>query len=88
MTKAHVDSVMVLGEAFCPQPDGAPFDFGQQTITDRVRENIGLMLNERLAPPPEETYSLHRKLSGVYLLCAKLKAKVPCAQLFEEIMGH
>lgn len=88
MTKAHVDSVMVLGEAFCPQPDDAPFDFGNQTITDRVRDNIGLMLHERLAPPPEETYSLHRKLSGVYLLCAKLKATVPCARLFKEIVGH
>lgn len=88
MTNAHVDSVMVLGEAFAPTADGKPFDFSNQTITDRVKENIGLMLSERLAPPPEETYSLHRKLSGVFLLCAKLGAAVPCEKLFKEIVGY
>lgn len=88
MVDAHVDSVIALGEAFRPQPNGKPFDFSNQTITDRVREKIGLMLNERLTPPPEETYSLHRKLSGVFLLCAKLKATVPCEQLFKDIVGY
>lgn len=88
MVEAHVNSIMVLGEAFTPNKNGEAFDFKNQTITDRVRDNIGFMLNERLTPPPEETYSLHRKLSGVFLLCAKLQATVPCADLFEEIIGH
>lgn len=88
MVEAHVNSIMVLGEAFAPRKNNEPFDFKNQTITDRVRDNIGLMLNERLTPPPEETYSLHRKLSGVYLLCAKLQATVPCADLFEKIVGR
>ncbi|CAI5757651.1 unnamed protein product [Candida verbasci] len=89
MIKAHVDSVMCLGEAFSPiNNNGQPFSFKKQTITDRVRGNIGLMLNERLTPPPEETYSLHRKLSGVFLLCARLNATVPCEELFREIIGY
>ena len=89
MTKAHVDSIMCLGEAFSPiDNNGEPFNFKKQTITDRVRGNIGLMLNERLSPPPEETYSLHRKLSGVFLLCARLNATVPCEDLFREIIGY
>lgn len=88
MKKAHIESVMVLGEAFSPDNNkGKPFNFKDQTITDRVRGNIGLMLNERLTPPPEETYSLHRKLSGVFLLCARLNATVPCEQLFNDIIG-
>ncbi|EME43342.1 hypothetical protein DOTSEDRAFT_72680 [Dothistroma septosporum NZE10] len=81
MLKAHVDSIMVLAEPFV---ESAPevYDFEDQTITDRVRTNIGLMLRERLAPPPEETYSLHRKLSGAFLLCARLKSKVPAREMF------
>lgn len=89
MTEAHVDSILVLGEAFSPVDNkGKPFNFKDQTITDRVRGNVGIMLSERLTPPPEETYSLHRKLSGVFLLCARLGATVPCEDLFKEIIGH
>lgn len=88
MVDCHVDSVMVLGECFSPIDNkGKPFKFAEQTITDRVRGNISVMLNERLTPPPEETYSLHRKLSGVFLLCARLNAEVPCEELFGEIIG-
>ncbi|QPG76646.1 hypothetical protein FOA43_004038 [Brettanomyces nanus] len=88
MTSAHVDSMMVLGEPFCAQENGNKcYDFSHQTVTDRVRANIGLMLKERLTPPPEETYSLHRKLSGAYLLCARMNAVIPCQRLFEEVIG-
>ncbi|KAH3665951.1 hypothetical protein OGAPHI_004140 [Ogataea philodendri] len=88
MTNAHVESILALGEPFSPlENHGKPYDFTGQTLTDRVRGNIKLMLNERLTPPPEETYSLHRKLSGAYLLCARMKAVVPCEQIFQEVVG-
>lgn len=83
MVKAHVESIMALSEPF--NSEGL-YDFSKQNVTDRVRSKIGLMLNERLTPPPEETYSLHRKFSGVFLLCARLKAQVPCGDLFREIV--
>ncbi|EMC97186.1 hypothetical protein BAUCODRAFT_23549 [Baudoinia panamericana UAMH 10762] len=83
MLKAHVDSILTLAEPFV---ESAPdvYDFEDQTITDRVRANIGLMLRERLSPPPEETYSLHRKLSGAFLLCARLQSKVKAKAMFEQ----
>ncbi|RMY58328.1 hypothetical protein D0863_12301 [Hortaea werneckii] len=81
MLQAHVDSIMTLAEPFVGTAPEV-YDFENQTITDRVRANIGLMLNERLAPPPEETYSLHRKLSGAFLLCARLKSKVHAREMF------
>ena len=83
MANAHINSVLTLAEPFT---DDAPevYDFRDQTITDRVRSFIPTMLRERLAPPPEETYSLHRKLSGAFLLLAKLGSRVPCKGIFEE----
>ncbi|KAF9881329.1 molecular chaperone [Colletotrichum karsti] len=83
MVDAHVKSVLTLAEPFL---GSAPevYDFHDQTITERVKALIPVMLRERLAPPPEETYSLHRKLSGAFLLCARLGSKVRCREMFEE----
>ncbi|KAF4996799.1 hypothetical protein FGRMN_4275 [Fusarium graminum] len=86
MVDAHTKSVLTLAEPFLANaPD--VYDFKDQTITERVKALIPVMLHERLAPPPEETYSLHRKLSGAFLLCAKLGSKVPCKAMFEEALA-
>lgn len=82
MEKAHVDAVMILGEAFA---EDKPFDFGKQSTAARIHTLIPVMLKHRLTPPPEETYSLHRKLSGCFLLCAKLGARISCKPLFDEV---
>ena len=86
MQSAHIDSIMTLAEPFT---ESAPsvYDFSDQTITERVKDLIPLMIRERLAPPPEETYSLHRKLSGAFLLCARLGSRVKCKELFEKAVA-
>ena len=86
MINAHIDSVFTLAEPFRSDSPEV-YDFKDQTITDRVRGLIPVMLRERLAPPPEETYSLHRKLSGAFLLCARLGSKVRCREMFENAMN-
>ena len=86
MLNAHVNSVLTLAEPFM---ETAPevYDFRDQTITDRVRGFIPVMVRERLAPPPEETYSLHRKLSGAFLLCARLGSRVRCREMFAKAIA-
>jgi len=81
MLEAHISSVLTLAEPFL-ESSPEVYDFKDQTITERVKSLIPLMIKERLAPPPEETYSLHRKLSGAFLLCAKLGSQVRCRELF------
>jgi predicted unusual protein kinase regulating ubiquinone biosynthesis (AarF/ABC1/UbiB family) len=84
MQDAHVDSMIALGEPFRPDAPN-PYPFAEQTITARVRKQIPLMLKERLTPPPAPTYSLNRKLSGAFLLCARLKANVECRTMLQDV---
>lgn len=83
MENAHVDAVMVLGEVF--QRSSEPFDFGSQDMTRRIQLLVPTMVKHRLCPPPEEIYSLHRKLSGVFLLLAKLGVKMECKSMFQKV---
>ncbi|KAK7103810.1 atypical kinase COQ8B, mitochondrial-like [Littorina saxatilis] len=85
MEDAHCEAVMILGEAF-GQP--GKFDFGVQSTTKKIQTLIPVMLKHRLAPPPEETYSLHRKMSGAFLLCVKLGSRVNCKGMFDDIWNN
>ncbi|TIC20693.1 ABC1-domain-containing protein [Wallemia mellicola] len=82
MINAHIASMLALGEPF-RQPTA--YSFKNQTITDRVKEQIPTMLKHRLTPPPKETYSLNRKLSGAFLLCSRLGSTVSCRDIWEEV---
>ncbi|KXJ71015.1 hypothetical protein RP20_CCG021772 [Aedes albopictus] len=85
MENAHIDAVLILGEVF--SVDGE-FEFGRQSTTKKIAALVPVMVAHRLCPPPEEIYSLHRKLSGVFLLCARLNAKVDCKPLFQEVQQN
>jgi aarF domain-containing kinase len=85
MEEAHIDATLIVGEPF--HTDGV-FDFGKQRTTRQISEIVPVMLKHRLTPPPEETYSLHRKLSGAFLICAKLKSQINCKKLFDDVYAN
>lgn len=82
MIEAHVNSVLILGKVF--EYDDV-YDFGAQDISLHIHKTVPVMIENRLIPPPDEIYSLHRKLSGVFMLLVKLKAKVNCRELFNTV---
>jgi aarF domain-containing kinase len=85
MLDAHVAAAMAVGRPFGREGGpgkGGLFDFGGgAALTADVRDAGGTMLSHRLVPPPEEAYSLHRRLSGAFLACIKLGARVPAREL-------
>ncbi|KAM3358234.1 protein ABC transporter 1, mitochondrial [Capsicum galapagoense] len=82
MTETHVQAGLVVGLPFS-KPGG--YDFRANNITQSISNLGATMLRHRLTPPPEEAYSLHRKLSGAFLACIKLGAVVPCRELLLEV---
>ncbi|WP_372943724.1 ABC1 kinase family protein [Shewanella sp.] len=65
------------------------YDFGQSTLAKRITEAgkaMSTQQNEWHTPPTDAIF-IHRKLAGMYLLAAKLKAKVNVGELFSKYRG-
>jgi aarF domain-containing kinase len=82
MMRAHMAAGMVVGEPFCTHE---PFDFHASELTKRLAQHTETFMHGRLTPPPQEAYSLHRKLAGAFLMCIKLRAVVPCRDVLEAV---
>ncbi|KAJ8565792.1 hypothetical protein K7X08_008368 [Anisodus acutangulus] len=82
MMETHVQAGFVVGLPFSKP---GSYDFRANNITQSISNLGATMLKHRLTPPPEEAYSLHRKLSGAFLACIKLGAVVPCRDLLLEV---
>jgi len=87
MLESQYKTVKALGEPF-RESSRQPYDFSQQTVTDRVRAEIPTMVRLRLKPPPIETYSLNRKLSGMFLLCNRLGSHIDCHAILDHLLHH
>ncbi|KAH9461440.1 hypothetical protein MJO28_009319 [Puccinia striiformis f. sp. tritici] len=87
MLDSQYKTVKALGEPF-RRTSQQPYDFSQQTVTDRVRSEIPTIVRLRLTPPPIETYSLNRKLSGMFLLCNRLGSKIDCHTILDNLMSQ
>ena len=71
--------------AMTPLRQDTPFDFGQSDLLERLRK-MGLAIgNDRdLAHvQPAATLFLHRKIGGMYLMAAKLRARIALRPMVE-----
>ena len=93
LVDAHVEAGFQVGRPFRASDPSDPnenaeeimYDFGEnRDMTRRVAGLGKVMLKHRLTPPPAEAYSLHRKLSGSFLACMRLRARVPARALLME----
>jgi predicted unusual protein kinase regulating ubiquinone biosynthesis (AarF/ABC1/UbiB family) len=71
--------------AMDPIRQSEPFDFGRSDLLERLRAMGMAIGTERdLAHvPPAQTLFLHRKIGGMYLLAARLRARVSLRDLVE-----
>ncbi|KAG5650397.1 hypothetical protein H0H81_012387 [Sphagnurus paluster] len=91
MLDAHVNSMVLLATPF-RSSTAQPFSFGQGSvwtdITAEIRAQIPVMLMHRLTPPPRETYSLNRKLSGTFLLASRLSATMDTKAIWDRVVSQ
>ena len=72
-------AVLTLVQLACePLHENSAFDFGQSDLALRLREaGTALSMQQNYwHSPPADAIFLHRKMGGLYLLAARLKAKV------------
>lgn len=84
MFDAHYTGTMIVGEPFRVPTRDSLYDFGTAGLTEKVYQILPTMSKHRLTPPPQEIYSLHKKIIGTYLMCIKLKAQVPARRCLED----
>ncbi|CAH9146167.1 unnamed protein product [Cuscuta epithymum] len=85
MIDAHVQAGFIVGLPFSKE---GGYDFRSNNITQSISNLGATMLRHRLTPPPEEAYSLHRKLSGAFLACIKLGSVVPCREVLFDVYDN
>lgn len=83
MLDAHVRAAALVGSPFFASAQ--PFDFGTQDISKRIAGDVSTMINQRLTPPREEIYTLHRRLNGCFQLAARVGATIPARQILLDV---
>ena len=83
----YLEQVLGLFRLACePLISDEDYDFAASDLAQRIKEK-GLLINsqqEQWHTPPIDAVFIHRKLAGLYLLAAKLKANINIYRLFDK----
>ena len=86
----HQDLIQsMFNAAMAPLRQDTPFDFGRSNLLERLRD-MGLAIGndrELTHAPPAATLFLHRKIGGMYLMAAKLRARIALRPMVEAYCG-
>ena len=80
----HRDLILEMFDmAMTPLRQTQAYDFGTSDLVQRLRDmGMALGRDRDLAHvPPADTMFLHRKIAGIYMVAARLKARVPVGQM-------
>jgi len=68
--------------------EAKPHNFGEDDLLHRMRgwAKEGLKRGKPLRSPPAEITFFQRKLGGTYLMCKRLKARVDCRTICEQVL--
>lgn len=86
MPSRHQSLIREMFEvAMAPLRQADAFDFGNSVLLERLRDMGLSMANDRELThvPPPATMFLHRKIGGIYLLAARLRARVALRPIVE-----
>lgn len=77
--------IRMFQTAMVPLRQPTPFDFGSSDLLERLRTMGQTIGSDRdlMHVPPAETLFLHRKIGGIYLVAAKLRARVDLSAIAE-----
>jgi hypothetical protein len=82
-----VDIFMLACE---PLRQNKAYDFAASPLAKQIRDK-GLTMStdkSKWHSPPIDALFIHRKLAGLYLIAAKLNAKVNVQQLYKSFLQH
>jgi predicted unusual protein kinase regulating ubiquinone biosynthesis (AarF/ABC1/UbiB family) len=81
--------VAMARDGFAPLRLDGPFDFGTGGLAGNLKDQSQSLIGQRehfIAPPPD-ILLIQRKIAGMYLLAARLKARVDVAALVRPYTG-
>jgi predicted unusual protein kinase regulating ubiquinone biosynthesis (AarF/ABC1/UbiB family) len=88
--RQQVEAVVDVIQLVCePLQHHGRYDFGASNLPSRARD-LGFDLAVKqglLKAPPPETMFLHRKLAGMYLLVARLGARIDVRRLIQPVLA-
>ncbi len=84
---AYLTQILGLFKLACePLINDENYDFAESGLAQRIKEKVFLINSqqEQWHTPPIDAVFIHRKLAGLYLLAAKLKANINIHRLFDK----